>query len=201
MGATRLAHLRESHVEDEVASYLVRKGAIGGRCTGCGGKVHDIDLPCVKCRADYFNENGHEQNHTGKVYTVAINNLVSQTRIVCFGEDKTLMEWAEDPRCAVGYSTLSTRIHSHDWPPIVALTTPPQTTKGGTLQHRKKAPCVTTGTSKQSSKVGLLTGQPTTNSPITFTNQPSGGRTARTATSTSKRKLNTTTTTARKKAS
>jgi hypothetical protein len=43
--------------------------------------------------------------------------------LTAFGETKPLADWAEDPRCAVGYTTLSERYHK-DWSHEQMITLP-----------------------------------------------------------------------------
>lgn len=56
-------------------------------------------------------------------------NRKSNRVITVFGETKTLIEWSEDPRCAVTYKTLQLRITRCNWPPEKAITTPSRSKK------------------------------------------------------------------------
>lgn len=51
-------------------------------------------------------------------------NRSSNILLTVFGETKTLIEWAEDPRCRVNYTNLRQRIRRYSWESGVAITTP-----------------------------------------------------------------------------
>lgn len=38
------------------------------------------------------------------------NNMVTNRRLIAFGEERTMAQWADDPRCSVSYFCLSGRI-------------------------------------------------------------------------------------------
>lgn len=59
---------------------------------------------------------------------VNMRNMRRNTVLTAFGERKTMVEWAEDARCQVGYSTLRERIKV-GVRPEVAILTPPTTAK------------------------------------------------------------------------
>jgi hypothetical protein len=40
------------------------------------------------------------------------NNMATNRRLTAFGETKTMAQWADDPRCSVGYYVLSGRINA-----------------------------------------------------------------------------------------
>jgi hypothetical protein len=48
------------------------------------------------------------------------NNRVDNVRINAFDEERTIAEWARDPRCGVSYGTLQKRIY-RGYPPEVAI--------------------------------------------------------------------------------
>lgn len=51
-------------------------------------------------------------------------------KLSCWGECKSLADWADDPRCAVNYRQLSRRWRTRDeWAPMAMLTTPPSRTR------------------------------------------------------------------------
>lgn len=58
-------------------------------------------------------------------YTAAqqhIDDILEARKVDAFGERKTQEEWSEDPRCLVGYLTLSARL-LEGWEPETAITT------------------------------------------------------------------------------
>jgi hypothetical protein len=65
-----------------------------------------------------------------------MNKILSKKRfrfdnrlVQAFGETKAMVEWAEDERCVVIYSTLRKRITKHGWHPERAITEPPHKNK------------------------------------------------------------------------
>jgi len=54
-----------------------------------------------------------------------MRNTRTNRFIEAWDEVKTLADWSEDPRCAVGYYTLHSRL-GLGWPPERAISTPPQ---------------------------------------------------------------------------
>lgn len=48
-------------------------------------------------------------------------NYSKNIRIEAFGEEKTLIEWAEDSRCFVSYATLWARVRRHGYPLEAAM--------------------------------------------------------------------------------
>jgi hypothetical protein len=59
-------------------------------------------------------------------YTEQARNRRGNTVLTAFGETKTAIEWATDPRCVVDYATLLARIRRQGLPVEFALTHPPQ---------------------------------------------------------------------------
>lgn len=57
-------------------------------------------------------------------------NRRNNVRLQWDSETKSLVEWSEDPRCMVSYSTLYSRIRQ-GWATQDAVTTPPGTRRGG----------------------------------------------------------------------
>jgi hypothetical protein len=51
-------------------------------------------------------------------------NKRSNRLITALGETKCLIEWPEDPRCRVAYTTLHSRLGKLEWPAEAAITTP-----------------------------------------------------------------------------
>lgn len=49
------------------------------------------------------------------------NNTANNRRIMAFGEWKTVAEWAEDPRCGVGYDVLLGRLRKEIEPELALL--------------------------------------------------------------------------------
>lgn len=56
-------------------------------------------------------------------------NKETNRLVQAFGETKAMVEWAEDERCVVIYSTLRKRITKHGWHPERAITEPPHKNK------------------------------------------------------------------------
>ena len=52
------------------------------------------------------------------------NNRRNNVLLTAFGETKTMSEWADDPICAVMYSTLRQRIYKSRWPHEKSITEP-----------------------------------------------------------------------------
>lgn len=57
--------------------------------------------------------------------TTQQNNKSNNVKITAFNETKTVSLWAKDVRCAVGYTTLKSRIQM-GWTHEKAITTPPR---------------------------------------------------------------------------
>ncbi len=53
-----------------------------------------------------------------------MNNKRTNRYMTCFGETKSMADWARDPRCLVGYGTLNSRTQN-GWTDDGAITTPP----------------------------------------------------------------------------
>lgn len=53
------------------------------------------------------------------------NNRRNNVLLTAFGETKTMSQWADDPRCAVGYTTLKERVGRQAWPHAAAISEPP----------------------------------------------------------------------------
>lgn len=54
------------------------------------------------------------------------NNRRNNVLLTAFGETKTMSMWADDPACAVSYSTLKQRIYKGKWPHELAISEPPR---------------------------------------------------------------------------
>jgi hypothetical protein len=64
------------------------------------------------------------------------NNASFNTRVIIFGEEKTVAEWGRDKKCTIPYSALLKRLRNN-WIPEEALTTP-ISTKHQTNKRGKK---------------------------------------------------------------
>jgi hypothetical protein len=49
------------------------------------------------------------------------NNRIDNRRVTAFGEQKTVAEWADDPRCQVKYDVLLGRLRKEVWPEYAIL--------------------------------------------------------------------------------
>ena len=76
---------------------------------------------------DRIDNNGNytPENCRWTTRQVNSNNTRFNRHLVAFGERKTVAEWSRDPRCAVRYDTLYTRIHKYGWDAERAIAMPP----------------------------------------------------------------------------
>jgi hypothetical protein len=63
---------------------------------------------------DRINNDGQYDPSNCRVVARVVNNRNRRTtrRLTAFGETKTLAEWSQDARCAVGYGALAFRVRS-----------------------------------------------------------------------------------------
>lgn len=73
------------------------------------------------------NERGYTPDNCQWATTSVQARNTRKTRYLsCFGERKSLADWAEDPRCKVALETLRKRVDQLHWEPRAALETPAQ---------------------------------------------------------------------------
>lgn len=68
---------------------------------------------------------------------VNMNNTRVNRWIVAFGERKTMMQWSEDPRCKVSYTTLQNRVVVNGWESEEAISSPSRGTGNKRPKKRK----------------------------------------------------------------
>ena len=75
---------------------------------------------------DRSDNNGDYEPYNCKWVTPKMNsnNKRNNHLLTVFGEVKTLMQWSEDERCVIGYSTLRNRINKLGWSNKESITTP-----------------------------------------------------------------------------
>lgn len=107
-------------------SWYYRDGYAITSMNGHEVRMHRFVLN--ETREDYVVDHidGDRLNNTRdnlRSYTIKqnANNRIDNRRVQAFGEEKTVAEWVDDPRCQVKYDTLLGRLRKEVWPEYAIL--------------------------------------------------------------------------------